>query len=266
MSTERTSTRPAQRELLDAATAEVNAFERVGRKDLALETWHAAREAADKARRDCWAGLRARYGARYPRWGWASFTLLGAALCAAVAAVLTSGFRFNPAETGTIAAALAAIAAIGDLLVVLSSRFRPMSQGTLRSQVIVTIALVLAAAFQVSRGLPTAPVVIGAAVIGIGALITYFVVRAADPEGAEEIDTAINVALDRMRPEVAATEQRMRADLAAQLTASEQASIVGSRGPVPAGGPVDASAPAGGVIIAVLLDTWIPEVLRASDA
>lgn len=266
MSADQTSTRPSQRVLLDAATAEMNAFERVGRKDLALETWHAAREAAEKARKDCWAWLRAEYGARNPHWGWVSFTLLAAALCAAVAAVLTSGFRFDPASTAVVATILAVIAAFGDVLVILSSRFRPLDRGALRPQAIVTIALVLAAGFQLSRGLTTAPVVIGAAVIGVGALITYFVVRGADPEGTEEIDTAINVALARMRPEVAVIGERMQADLTAQLTESERVAIVGSRGPLPAGAPVDDRAPAGGVIIAVILGTWVPEVLRASDA
>ncbi|MCK2034610.1 hypothetical protein KZC51_00550 [Microbacterium sp. SSW1-49] len=266
MSAERTSARPTQRELLDAATAEMNAFESIGRKDLALEAWHSAREAAEKARKDCWAWLRAQYGARNPHWGWASFVLLGAALCAAAAAVLTSGFRFDPAETAAAATALAAVAAFGDLIVILASRFRPMSRGAFRSQVIVTVALVAAAAFQVSHGLSTAPAVIGAAVIGAGALIAYFAARAADPEGAEEIDTAINVALARMRPEVAAIGERMQADLTDRLSEPERAAITGARGQLPAGAPVDETTPAGGVIITVILGTWIPEVLRESDA
>lgn len=260
------SVRPTQRELLDAAKSEMDAFERVGLKDLALETWHSAREAAEKARKDCWAWLRVKYGSRNPHWGWTSFVLLAAALCAAIGATLTIGVRFDPAETAIITTALAAAAAIGDLLVVLSSRFRPQNAGVLRPQAIVTVALVVAAAFQASRGLPTAPVVIGAAAIGIGALIVYFVARAADPEGTEEIDTAINVALARMRPEVAAIGVRMQADLTARLSESERAAIVGSRGPLPLGAPVDEGAPAGGVIIAVLLGTWIPEVLRETDA
>jgi len=261
---DQTSTVPSQRVLLDAATAELGAFERVGHKDLALEAWHAAREAADKARRDCWATLRAEYGARNPHLGWASLTLLAAAMCAGVAAVLASGIRFDPASTAIVVAVLAAIAAIGVLAVILSSRFRPMSAGASRPLMVVTIGLVLAAAFQISRGLTTAPVVGAAAVIGAGAFLTYFVARGRDPEGTEEIDTAINVAFARMRPEVAAIGERMQADLTARLSVPEQESIVGMRGAIPEGAPVDDRAPAGGVIIAVLLGTWVPDVLRES--
>lgn len=262
MSAEESVARPTQRSLLDAATAELAAFERVGRKDLGLETWHMAREAAEKARRDCWAGLRVQYGARNPHWGWSSFVLLAAALCAAVAAVLTSGFRFDPAETAIATTILAAIAAFGDLLVVVASRGRPLNQGFFRPQLIVTIGLGLAAGFQLSRGMTTAPVVAGAAVIGIGALIAYFVGRARDPEGTEEIDTAINVALDRMRPEVDAIGARLQADVTAQLSALEQERIVGSRGAAPAGSNLSESTPAGGVIISVMLATWIPDAMR----
>lgn len=261
---DQTPTGPTRRVLLDAATAELDAFDRVGRKDLALDAWHAAREAADTARRECWTALRAEYGARNPHWGWASFTLFVAAISAGVAGVLASGLRFDPANTAIIAAVLAAIAALGALTVILSSRFRPMSDSASRPLLVVTIGLVAAAAFQLSHALTTAPVVGAAAVIGIGAFLTYFVVRARDPEGTAEIDTAINVAFARMRPEVAAIGERMQADLTARLTVSEQEGIVGMRGAIPEGAPVDDRAPAGGVIIAVLLGTWVPDALRES--
>lgn len=259
---------PTARALLDAASLERVAFERVGRLELARRTWNAAREAAEQARRDCWKRLAAQYGARNPHWGWASFVLLVAGVCAAIAAVLSLGFRVDPAQTAVPAAVLSAIAALGLLVVSLASRGRPQGRGFFRVYLVGAIGLGGAAAFQLSRGLsPLVWVVVVSALIGIGAFAAYLIVRGANPTGTAEIDGAISVALARMQGEVDALAERMQSDLLAQLSVQEQHDIVQQRTTLISSrhiAPEDL--PAGGVIIRVLLATWVPETMREDVA
>ncbi|MBO9627281.1 MAG: hypothetical protein J7484_13030 [Microbacterium sp.] len=231
------------------------AFEEVGRKELGLRVWDESREAAEQAWRECRGRLRARYGGRDPHWGWMAFALLAAALCAAVAAAMTSGFRSDPADKDVVVLVLVSIAAVLELAVVAGARTRPLGAGSFRSQLVVTVGLVVAAAFQLSRGgMPSTPVVVAAALVGVGGMALFLLVRALRAAEREEIDTAINVAVAEMRPEVDAAAARLQAQVLAELSPPEQERIVALR--TQWAPSVDPQVPAGGVIIASFLTDW----------
>lgn len=241
-----------------ARDLELAAFAEVGRRDVGMKTWEDASAAAAHAWRECRAQLRSTYGARNPHWGWSSLTLMAAALCAAVAAVLTSGFRFDPDETIVPVVVLVVIAGLLDLAVVGATRARPVSAGFLRPQLVVAIGLVLAAVLQVSRGVtPLTPVLVAAAVIGAGGYVLFLVVRAARPADREQIDTAINRAVAGMQPEVDAVAATIQARAIAGLTPQEHERIVSLR-TTWLGDPATADAPAGAMIISSFLSTWSP--------
>lgn len=248
--------RPTQRSLLDAASRELAAFTQIGRKELAESTWHASREAAEQAWRECRAGLRRQYGARNPTWGWSSFALFAAALCAAVAAVITSGARSDPVQTAVAVTVLVAIAGLLDLAVVAAIRAQPVNAGFIRPQLVVAIGLGAAAAFQLSRGVTsTTMVFVMAAVIGVGGLALFLLVRALRPAEREEMDTAINVAVARKQPEVDAIAVRIQAEVLAELSAEEQDRIVALRTSWLPSSPQ--GVPAGGMIVSALLSDWV---------
>lgn len=253
-----TGGRSSSQKRLNARDIELAAFTEVGRHDLGGRIWDEASEAAERAWRECRAGLREEYGARNPHWGWSVFVLLTAALCAAVAAVMTSGFRFDPAETMVAVTVLVAIAGLMDLVVGLASRARPVNAGFLRPQVVVAIGLGAAAAFQLSRGVTSVTMVfVVAAVIGVGGLVLFILMRALRPAEREEIDSAVNVSIDRKQPEVDAAAARIQAAALADLSAQEQERIVALR-TSRLGDTASGEVPAGGMIISEFLSAWNP--------
>lgn len=261
---------PALPKNVDAKTVELAAFSAVGRRDLALRVWKDAREAAVAARRSKGKTMRTRFGARNPN-GWLSFVAFGGALCAAVAAVLTSGIRFDPAETVIATAVLAVLAGVASLIVLLVAAGRPLNRSMIRIHGILTVGLVIAAALMLSRGPDVWAIVVAAsAAVSVMGMVMVLVARARDHRGTEEIDTAINVALADTKPEVEAVSLRLQSDVAAELGAQDAARIVRIRTTVLAdlaseGIPVaavDPEAPAGSVIIDDLLSMWVPDVLK----
>ncbi|WP_146008162.1 hypothetical protein [Microbacterium aurantiacum] len=257
MSADGSAGRPTQRSLLDAATVELRAFGQIGRQELAESAWHESREAAEQAWRECRAGMRKQYGARNPTWGWSSFALLTAALCAAVAAAMNSGVRSDPAQTAVAVTVLVAIAGLLDLAVVVAIRARPVNAGFIRPQLVVAIGLGAAAAFHLSRGITsTTMLFVIAAVIGVGGLVLFLLVRALRPAERDDMDTVINVAVARKQPEVDAIAVRLQAQVLAELSAEEQDRIVALRTEWLPSSP--RSLPAGGMIISALLSDWVP--------
>ncbi|REJ07199.1 hypothetical protein DY023_04170 [Microbacterium bovistercoris] len=251
---------------IDPKEVERVVFETVGHRDLGLRIWHESREAAEQAWRDCRARMRARFGARSPH-GWSMIVLFGALLCAAVAAVLTSGFRFDPAETATAVAVLAGIAGLLDLAMLLAWGLRPVNWAAVRMQIGLGIALGAASAFQLSRPATawTAFVVV-AGVIGAGGVALVLIVRALRPEERHEVDTMINNAVAAMQPEVDATAARLKAQVDDALSVAEREQIVALRTRVLADLAAEGLAleavpdgtPAGGVIISAMLERWHP--------
>ena len=261
---------PALPRNVDAKTVELAAFSAVGRRDLALRVWNDAREAAVAARRSKGKAMSTRFGARNPN-GWLSFVAFGGALCAAVAAVLTSGFRFDPAETAIATTILAVLAGVASLIVLLVAAGRPLNRSMIRIHGILTAGLVIAAAFMLSRGPDLWAIVVAAsAAVSVIGMAMILVSRARDHRGTEEIDTAINVALADTKPEVEAVSLRLESEVAAELGPQDAARIVQIRTAVLAelaseGIPlaaVDPGAPAGSVIIDDLLGMWVPDVLK----
>ena len=261
---------PALPKNVDAKTVELAAFSAVGRRDLALRVWKDAREAAVAARRSKGKAMSTRFGARNPN-GWLSFVAFGGALCAAVAAVLTSGFRFDPAETAIATTVLAVLAGVASLIVLLVAAGRPLNRSMIRIHGILTAGLVIAAAFMLSRGPDVWAIVVAAsAAVSVIGMAMILVSRARDHRGTEVIDTAINVALADTKPEVEAVSLRLESEVAAELGPQDAARIVQIRTAVLAdlaseGIPlaaVEPGAPAGSVIIDDLLGMWVPDVLK----
>ena len=261
---------PALPRNVDAKIVELAAFSAMGRRDLALRVWKDAREAGVAARRSNGRALRTRFGARNPN-GWLSFVAFGGALCAAVAAVLTSGLRFDPAETVIATGVLAVLAGVASLIVLLVAGGRPLNRSMIRIHGILTAGLVIAAALMLSRGPDVWVMVVAAsAAVSVIGMVMVLVSRARDRLGTDEIDTAINAALADTKPEVAAVSSRLHAEVAAELGPQDAAKIVRLRTAVLSelaseGIPlaaVGSEAPAGSVIIDDLLGMWVPDVLK----
>lgn len=255
---------------IDAKTVELAAFTAAGRSELGLRVWQEAGEAAKAARRSKSSALRTRFGARNPN-GWLSFVALGGALCAAVGAVLTSGFRFDPEETAVATTVLACLAAIASLLVLIVAAGRPLNRSMIRIHGVLTVGVVIAAALMLSRQMGTAATVVAVcALVAVVGYVVIFVSRARDHEGTELIDTALNVAVADTHPEVQAMSWRMQADAAEELGARDAERIVRLRTAVLADlasegvtvAAIDPAAPAGSVIINDVLSTWVSDALR----
>lgn len=256
---------PVAAKHFDAKDVERVAFDVAGRRDVALDLWDQARDAADEAWRECRRRLRWEYGARNPHAGWSTFVLFAAVLSGAFSAALAAGLRSDPYETEGILFVLATISGLGDLIVLIAVGWRPLNWGMVRMQIGIAVALAVAAAFQLTRpAMPVAPLVFGAGAIGIAGLILALLARALRPAEREEIDTAINVAVDRMRPEVDAIAARLQAETLEKLSAQEQERIVALRTAAlvdlaALGDPqsaVEEVVPAGGVIISAFLVKW----------
>lgn len=266
------STLPPNRAHIDAKEVERLAFEAVGRRELGLQIWADAREAAEQAWRDCRSRMRAQHGARSPHGGWLMPFFFAAVLFGAFSAVLASGFRTEPAETTGILAVLVSVSALADLVGLAGAGLRPLNWAAIRMQIGVAATLGIAAAFHLSRpAVAVTPVVIAGAVIGLVGLVLVLMVRAMRPSDRVAIDTAINVAVAEMQPEVDATGARIVSDAAAVLSVEEQARIVALRTVVlddlAAEGmvldPVAAETPAGGVIVGSLMAHWNPYAKKA---
>lgn len=260
---------PALPRNVEPRTVELAAFSAVGQRELGLRIWKDAREAAADAQRSMRRRIRERHGARNPN-GWPLMTLLLGAICAAVAAVLTSGFRFDPVETQTAVLVLAGIAAATCILIMIVARGRAMNRAIIRIHAIATIGLVAAAALTVGRGGDTAIILSVFAAIGIIGIVVVFVSRARNAADTETVDTALNVGLAETQPEIEAVSLRMTSEATAELSEADARRIVELRTAVLADlasegivlDPVDPTVPAGGVIIESLIATWVPEAMR----
>lgn len=258
---------PVAAKHFDASDVERVAFDVAGQRDVALDLWDEARDAADEAWRECRRRLRREYGARNPHGGWASFVLFAALLSGAFCAALAAGLRSDPYETAALLATLVTIAGVGDLVVLIAAGWRPLNWGTVRMQIGIAVTLVVSAAFQLARpAMPVASLVFAASAIGVAGLGLVLLVRALRPAAREEIDTAINVEVARMQPEVAAVAARMQAETLMKLSPREQERIVALRtaalASLAAQGDrrldVDERTLAGGVIISAFLSKWNP--------
>ena len=236
---------------------ELVAFTEAGRRELGLRIWDESRQAAEQAWKDARARLRAQYGARNPHGGWPMFVLFLSVLFGAFAAGLASGFRTEPAETTGVLAVLAGVSAVADLIVLGAVGLRPLNWAAIRMQIGIAITLGLAAAFHLSRPpVAVTPLVVAAAVVGLGGLVLVLLMRALRPADRVEIDNAINTAVAKMRPEVDETAARIQASALAELSAEERERIVALR--TQWAPSVDAQAPAGAMIISSFLTAWSP--------
>lgn len=252
---------------IDAKEVERAVFGVVGHGDLALRIWADARDAAENAWRECRRRMRREYGARSPHGGWAIFVLFAALLAGAVSAAIASGFRSDPAQTEVLLAVLVGFSALADLVVLAATGWRPWNWAAVRMQIGLAIALGAAVAFQLSRPeMWVLPLVIAGGVIGVGGMLLVLLVRMLRPEERLEIDTVINVAVERMQPELDARAAEIQANASEELGVEDSARIVALRTAVLADlaaegivlEPVPEQTPAGGAMIAALTAHWHP--------
>ncbi|MFJ2552234.1 hypothetical protein [Microbacterium sp. NPDC087591] len=258
---------PTNRAHIDAKEVERAVFGVVGHRDLALRIWADANEAAVEAWRECRRRMRREYGARSPHGGWTVPVLFVALLAGAVSAAVASGFRSEPAQTEVLLAVLVGFPALADLVVLVVAGWRPWNWAAVRMQIGLAITLGAAAVFQLGRPeMWVMPLVISGGAIGVGGMVLVLVVRAVRPEERTEIDAVINVAVERMQPELDARAAELQAEASAALGADDSARIVALRAAVLADlaadgivfEPVPAATPAGGVMISALMEHWHP--------
>lgn len=258
---------PTNRAHIDAKEVERAAFGVVGHPELALRIWEDARDAAANAWRECRRRMRREYGARSPHGGWAVPVLFVALLAGAMSAAVASGLRSDPEQTEGLLAVLVGFSAVADLVVLVVAGCRPWNWAAVRMQIGLAVALGAAVAFQLSRSeMWVMPLVIGGGVIGAGGMVLVLVVRAVRPEERIEIDTVINVAVERMQPELDARAAEIQAEASAVLGADDSERIVELRAAVLADlaadgivlEPVPSGTPAGGAMISALMEHWHP--------
>lgn len=261
---------PALPRNVEPHIVELAAFSAVGERELALRVWHEAREAAEEARRAMRRRLRERHGARHPG-GWPLTVLFVGALCAAVAAALASGVRFDPEDTATVTVVLAGLAAATCVVVMVAARGRALNRAVIRIHGVVTVGLLATAAFAMSRDSgPLTPAVLVAAFVGVVGFVIVLVARARNAADTEAVDTAANVGLAETLPEVEAVSLRLRSEVSAALPPERARRIVELRTATLEGlsaqgiliEPVDSRTPAGGVIIDAMLAAWVPDVMN----
>ncbi|APF34240.1 hypothetical protein BO218_08630 [Microbacterium paludicola] len=183
--------------------AEMLVFDAAGQRAHAVEIWHAARAIGEEGNKSARAELRRRYGGRAPGVGWIGWVLVLAAICAALALVMSTGFRV-PAEN------------LEGVVVALS----------VAATVLIAVTLVGAAALTLGRG---AAIVASAALVALAALATVQD-RAADLQR----QTA-----DRLGPELAAAIVRIRTAASADAPVSPHGlDLARYDDAVPAGGVI----------------------------
>jgi hypothetical protein len=257
--------------------AERIVFEVAGHGDLGLKTSQAARRIADDAKRHAKSSLKQKYGGRAPGQGWIGWLLVLAAICAALSAAMSSGFRADPEDRELAAVALAVAAALINLVTLVGARLQPLDRVLWRIQAVVVVALALAAGLTLARGAVAAGIVMTAsAAVVLGMLVAMLTARAMRPDAAADIDgstaRAYLEAIDAA--EAAATALQTQVD---EELGQERARFVRSvRTTAFAGAPavnrarVDLarygdSVPAGGVIIDGFADpaNWLPRDVAA---
>ncbi|WP_053351667.1 hypothetical protein [Leucobacter musarum] len=158
------------------------------------------------------------------------FTLFGALLAGAYAAAVASGVLRDPDDSQILLTVLVGVSAVADLAVLATTGWHPWNWAAVRMQIGLALTLGAAAAFQIGRSeIGATPLVIAGGVIGIGGMLLVLAVRALRPEERLEIDTVINVAVDRMQGELDARVAEIQAQAAAALGPEDAERIVAVR-------------------------------------
>lgn len=254
--------------------AEMLVFDAAGQRAHAVEIWHAARAIGEEGNKSARAELRRRYGGRAPGVGWIGWVLVLAAICAALALVMSTGFRVPAKNLEGVVVALSVAATVLIAATLVGARLRATDRAHGRILLTVCGALVGAAALTLGRGAVVGgAIVASAALVALAALALLYVVRHRHPDQANAIDNATATAYR----EALATVQDRAADLQRQtadrLGPELAAAIVRIRTAAFAEAPIsphgldlaryDDAVPAGGVIISDFADprVWLPRAL-----
>ncbi|QCR39385.1 hypothetical protein C1N74_02350 [Microbacterium sp. SGAir0570] len=213
--------------------AEMLVFDAAGQRAHAVEIWHAARAIGEEGNKSARAELRRRYGGRAPGVGWIGWVLVLAAICAALALVMSTGFRVPAENLEGVVVAVSVAAAVLVATTLFGARLRATDRAHGRILLTVCGALVVGGA-----------IVASAALVALAALATVQD-RAADLQR----QTA-----DRLGPELAAAIVRIRTAAFAEAPVSPHGLDLAR---------YDDAVPAGGVIISDFADprVWLPRAL-----
>ncbi|MDR6168433.1 hypothetical protein QE367_002637 [Microbacterium paludicola] len=208
-------------------------FDAAGQRAHAVEIWHAARAIGEEGNKSARAELRRRYGGRAPGVGWIGWVLVLAAICAALALVMSTGFRVPAENLEGVVVAVSVAAAVLVATTLFGARLRATDRAHGRILLTVCGALVVGGA-----------IVASAALVALAALATVQD-RAADLQR----QTA-----DRLGPELAAAIVRIRTAAFAEAPVSPHGLDLAR---------YDDAVPAGGVIISDFADprVWLPRAL-----
>ncbi|GAD34062.1 putative drug export protein [Microbacterium sp. TS-1] len=187
--------------------AEMLVFDAAGQRAHAVEIWHAARAIGEEGNKSARAELRRRYGGRAPGVGWIGWVLVLAAICAALALVMSTGFRVPAKNLEGVVVALSVAAAV-----------------------LIAVTLVGAAALTLGRG-----AVVGGAIVASAALVALAALATVQDRAADlQRQTA-----DRLGPELAAAIVRIRTAAFAEAPVSPHGlDLARYDDAVPAGGVI----------------------------
>lgn len=266
----------ANRHAFTPRDAERIVFEATGYAEVATEVTHAARRIGEDAKRSAKSELKRRYGGRAPGQGWIGWLLVLAAICAALSAAMSSGFRAAPEDREVAAVALATAAGIINAVTLVGMRLRPLDRVVWRIQAVVVAALALAATFTLSRGAISAGTAISVSgIVAVAMLVVMLAVRAARPDDAAEIDGSTARAYLGAIDEALATAAALQAQVSSKLGDEVARFVRQVRTAAFAGVPaanrarvdlsVYDSVPAGGVIIGDYANpkNWLPRDLAS---
>lgn len=135
--------------------AEMLVFDAAGQRAHAVEIWHAARSIGEEGNKSARAALRRRYGGRAPGVGWIGWLLVMAAICAALALVMSAGFRVRAENLEGVVVALSVAAAVLVAATLFGARLRATDRA--HGRILVTVCGALVGAGSVAAPSSGAP-------------------------------------------------------------------------------------------------------------
>lgn len=213
--------------------AEMLVFDAAGQRAHAVEIWHAARAIGEEGNKSARAELRRRYGGRAPGVGWIGWVLVLAAICAALALVMSTGFRVPAENLEGVVVAVSVAAAVLVATTLFGARLRATDRA--HGRILLTVCGAL---------------VVGGTIVASAALVALAALAAVqDRAGDLQRQTA-----DRLGPELAAAIVRIRTAAFAEAPVSPHGLDLAR---------YDDAVPAGGVIISDFADprVWLPRAL-----
>ncbi len=226
---------------------------------------------ADDARREVDGILKARYGARNPKWGWVGGILLlaglaaGFAFAAALMPVRSPWMDDSEAATwSTVHQVCAIVCAMLLVAAIAVVRLRPVNRSFIRMQLLAPGFLAVSLFNVISSGQVLSIWLVIALALSVLSPLYMIVIRAMNRAELNDIDFAVPYAETAVREKILPQAERIQQEITDGLSPEQRAMIVEVRDalierlfPVTvARGYANAAFPAGGVIIHDVLKDW----------